>query len=656
MKTYTKLLSGLLSALLLLVGLAGCQDYDIPVANTSLSYPAGEMALGGGTYTSARPTVRSFSTPRFTISGITHNGQPTGTSLAIIDNATGVISITPSSEFTALGNYLVSVRVTDADGITDYADAFKLVVKGMLFDKGVTTKGQSKTFLPKETFLVQQQGNVFSLVIPENDVNGDYTHFSIDSLTSAITVDAQMEAGVYPVSIRAKNRTNPNGVVFEEALSVVVESKPYDLKYTPNEVTLMVKEGHTSPTPTVRAATEAEGTEVSYSLLDNFEVFTIDAKTGAISLPKGLILATQNIKTYKLQVRVSNSLGNASFPDIYTVNIDPTKKADPITNLVYPDAFPVSLKPGQAWTSGVPVATGSTLDLVYSLEDAPEGITIDALTGVITMAANHRLPLKTDNKLTVNAINIAMDAPYQAQVGNFSVSMPEPLWAIKYNTIYSNTATTDSGVDNMDRYSFSAHIQNNQSTDKTATTPVVRNAFGRTYDGGLKEAVDFSCSNASNTWAGNISQNNDWIVSSEIALPEASSTFLVPYIMFELNAQYAKEANLIYEVWAVEINTTNVYTKGEQAQDSKGMDAKPSDLPWVILATNDKTNDAVPAKIVSGASLAGTPLANAVDVSQFGGKKMRFALRCWNPSDDRANNGRTYRTFNLRVQQNLPQE
>lgn len=661
MKTCKNLLPVLLAALLLTTGPTGCQDYDIPAANTSLSYPAGEMTLGEGTYTSATPTYLVSSEPHFAVTAVRHNGAAADLSLATVNAATGVVNFTPPAAASAVGEYLISIRMTDGEQAEDYPDVLKVVVKGILFEPATVTavRGEELTVPVKAAYLVQETGTVYKLDAPEG--NSDYDHFKVDKATCAVTVAPEAEAGVYSLSIRATNRTNPDGMLFEDVLKVTVESKPYDLKYTPDAITLIPLEGHTSPRPTIRAASAGEGTKVSYELLDDFGgVFTIDAATGVITLKEDTPLVTSTAKSFELQVRATNAKGTASFPRAYTVTVDPQKKAEPVTAVNYPDAFPVALRPGEAWTSERPSVIGSTVGIEWSLDQAPDGVSIDRKTGVITLAEGHHMPLRTeDNKLTVLVKNQGMENPFSVNVGDFKID--PVLWQIAYATNSKDNSLTNSGIANMDRYSFSGKLETNYNkTDQsTATTIAVKNGWGKasaqTVNG--LPCIDASGINNANTEEGNTNMNNDWVVSSEIDIPAGSFN---PAIRFNFLHQYGTDAQNILEVYIAQIDGQNVYIKGDQDQNDLGLDAQPGGgLRWTPLATTDQNDAAIPLKIAynlvsgSGKNLQNfPPAARSFDISAYKGKTVRIALRYWNPTANN-NNSRTYRIESLRVEDTL---
>lgn len=662
MKTCKRLFAVVLTLVLLVTGSTGCQDYDkdIPAMNVSLSYPEGEMTLGSNSYASAAPTVQKNGDAVYAITRITHNGEEADLSLASI-NELGIILLTPGKEVEAVGEYLISVDMTVNEKTHHYPDALRVVVKGLKYeaDQLGAKRGEEKSFEIVDTYLVQQKGSKFELVYPSD--NEEYNHFTIDKNTATLKVDATAEAGFFPIDIRVVNASNPKGFVFKAVTTIVVESKPYGLKYEPNEVTLIPMEGHLSVTPSLRTASLKEGDKVTYSLVDDFAgVFTIQPETGVIHLKEDQQLVEGVVKTYKLQVKAQNDLGETSFPEAYTVNIDPAKKAEPITEIQYSDTFPVQLSAGQAWTSSRPsIIKGSTVGIKWALENAPQGVTIDEKTGIVTMAENHLMPLKMkDNKLTVTVKNQGMTTPFKVELGDFEID--PMLWKAIFKKNYSKDALTNSGFVNMERYSFSGVLVNNKNKLEGATSEEVKNGFGRSK--GLMDSFDFNGLTFKNLnpSIAKTCQNNDWVVSSEMKV--SSNEMLKTAVKFEYVSQFGKPEESILEFYVLEINAQNVYEEtGDEMVDDKGMDAKPKNLPWELVAT---TNTTLPEGVIllpenhctegSGSKLPSWPTkAMEIDLNKWAGKSIRIAFRGWNPQEGstEVSNARKYRISNLRVEQ-----
>ncbi len=627
MKTFTNLLLGLFSIAIAAFLFTGCDDDVSGDRLTELTYSDGEAALGQ-TYVSAQPSVYSPSTPSFAVTRVKHNGTVIDDqTMMSIDASTGVITAAAVNDQQGLGEYLVSVRVTNDAGSTVYDDVFRLVVKGILFGDDVkVTRGEKKTFSVEGAYFVQEEGTVFSLVLPEGKTEEDYKGISLDPETCALTVDETAEAGFYPISVSVKNLTNSSGTTFSDLTTLIVESEPYDLAYAPAQVTLVTSEGHTSAVPTVKAASQADGLTVTYALANNFDnQFSIDPATGVISLPEDNALPAE-LKSYKLSVEVTNSLGTTTFTDIYEVILDPDKPIDPITAVTYPDAFPVELGPGEAWTSGRPTVTGAAIGVRYELVGAPQGVTIDNKTGIISFAAGHRMPFAEDNKLTVSVKNSGMDEGFEAQVGDFFVN--PVLWTVVISGNDKDDALVNSGIGNMDRYSYMGPIMGTTSSQ-------VKLAWGKSSSGDYIDYVG-SARLADNA---TLAQNNDWLVSEEIEIPDYGFN---PAVMFDISNRYGSDVQNLLELYIVEINASNVYLQGEEEQNGN-LDSKPSSLPWELIS------EISPYTV----NAWGNVQARVYDIpAQFKGKTIRFALRYYNPSANQ-NNTRTYRIQNLRVEDHM---
>lgn len=600
---------------------------------SALSYATGEVALADADYVSAVPSLFSTSKATFSIVKVSQNGQQlsnTAPEIMTINPNNGVITAKVKADPSYAGEYFVSVNVKNSSANRSYADVFRLIVKGISYESDLikVAMGEAKKIPVKDIHVAQPTGTKFYLAIPKGSTSADYTGITVDSLTCELNIDAKTAAGVYPISIKIVNLTNAAGSTLDNVTTIAVESKPYDLVYSPSSITLITKEGHISVAPKVKAASAADGANVTYALGNNPDnQFSINAATGVITLVEDNLLPAV-LKTYSLTVKVSNSMGESSFADAYTVIIDPNKKIDPITAATYSDTFPVALRPGQPWTSSRAVVTGSTVGLAFSLIDAPQGVTINAKTGVITMAEGHRMPLLlTSNNLKVSVLNSGMATGLAVSVGTFAVN--PVLWSIVYGENTKDNSREVSGITNMDRYSF-------MGTLITTTSIQVKNAFGKSSAGNY---LDILGVNTAGTPAGNTNQNNDWMVSEAITL---DSYCFNPSIKFALSHAYGTLLANILEVYMVEINASNVYIKGAQEQVGD-LNSTPSSLAWTQIATN-----------LEGATSSLTnfkQFSMPID-AQYKGKTIRIAVRYYNPSAGN-NNSRTYRIDNLRIEDTL---
>lgn len=645
MKSVTNLILSLLTLGLLATILVSCdKDESRGGAELSaLSYATGEVALGNTDYVSAAPTIFLTSAATFSISKVTLNGQVianTSPEIMTINENSGVITARIKATADYVGEYLVSVRVKNSSSNVNFDNTFRLVVKGIEFESDITlAKGESVKVSPKKIYLAQGSGTLYYLALPKGATASDYTGITVDSLTCAVNVASTTEAGIYPISISVKNLTNTS-TTLANVVNVAVQSKPYDLVYTPATITLITSEGHVSPAPKVRAASAADGSKVSYALVDSpSDQFSIDPTTGVITLPEDNTLPAV-LKTYNLSVKVSNSIGQSTFTNAYSVVLDPNKEIDPISAVVYSDTFPVDLKPGQPWTSSRPVATGSSVGIAYSLVGAPAGVTINAKTGIITMAAGHKMPLElTNNNITVSVKNSGMSTGKQVVLGNFAIN--PMLWAVTFKTNSKDDALVNSGLANMDRYSFVGKM-----LQPNATSIQVKNGWAinsnRTMINGL------NCSTAEATAGSTLQWNNDWLVSDEI---EIGSFALNPSLMFKFAAQYGgNDANIpgtqVFNAYILEMTDSKPYVKGNENQDGTTLDLtkQPSNLNWGTPVWTSTVEE--------GGKVGAPTLAKTFSLAAYKGKKIRVAFQFYNVAQATYNT-RSYCIDKLRVEESL---
>ena len=621
--------------------LSGCRDYDIPAANGSLLYPDGEAALDASPYVSARPSVKSDGTATFSIDGVKHDGVSVDSSMAGIDPETGVVTLMFPSGAASVGEYLVSVAVTSDGNVVHYPDVLRVVVRGICFEEPsvVLQRGEELLIPADKVYLAQTEGTLFALDMPE-ETSVSYAGISLDPRTCAVSVSADTDAGVYPISIRATNLTNPEGALFSDVLTLTVESKPYALSYDPASITLVPKEGHVSPRPTVRAMSVTQGERVSYSLEEDYDLFSIDAESGVITLPGDLDLVSDAPKSYALQVNVANDKGTSAFPEIYTVTIDPDKQAEPVTGVTYPGVSMtdgVSLASGEPWVSEAPRIEGSTVGIEWSVEDAPQGVGIDRKSGVVTLDAGHHVAFG-ESVLKIRVKNQGMAEPYLYEL---PFKVDPVIWQVKLGTNSASNTLVNSGISNMDRFSFLGKMY-----PSSATSIQVKLGWGKSTSGNYIDANGGS--NPEGETVGN--QNNDWLVSEEIDLQAFRHR---PVLKFRMTYNYGKAENNLLGCYIVAIDEQTSYSYDpmvdQEQSDRAGssVDSTPCGLPFVGLA------DAAPLVPTTSAGWNNFADYELPIPDTYKGKRIRIALRYWNPSDN-VNNSRTYRIEDsLRIEDKL---
>ncbi len=190
-----------------------------------------------------------------------------------------------------------------------------------------------------------------------------------------------------------------------------------------------------------------------------------------------------------------------------------------------------------------------------------------------------------------------------------------------YGTVTPETVLTDSGITNMDRYSFSGEMFN--------TGKQTKNGWGKSSKG---DFVDFLGTNLTSLPDGYINQNNDWLVSAEIDLTDAKK----PVVEFELFQNYGVDNTNVLSLW---IAPSSGYTKGEQSAEQNGtMQSTPSG-EWTKVRDNITTGE------------NNTSRSFSIPLEKYAGGKVRIAFRLTNRLKQNPNNTRMYRLTDLQVKE-----
>jgi len=231
----------------------------------------------------------------------------------VIDATTGEISQALDSQLDA-GEYRLSVLVSNVTGEQTFEEVVRIDVQTLPYDLVYSTK----------TYLGVQQTQAKQSVEPTINGTGpvayslknNFDAFTIDPATGVVSlpVGHTLAIDTYNLTVVA---TNEHGSVeFVDALSFEIIAIQAiiatDLTYASASYTLNQAFAFATDIPTVSGSTP------SYSLLDNYGEFAIDAATGVVSLTEGNTLATGD---YPLTVKATNLAGEATFTDVITVTV-----------------------------------------------------------------------------------------------------------------------------------------------------------------------------------------------------------------------------------------------------------------------------------------------------------------------------------------------
>lgn len=249
-------------------------------------------------------------------------------------------------------------------------------------------------FTSARPVVVSSTDPTFEIVGGTSDIEGAYNEniFQIDATNGVVSLlaDNELIASVYSLDIKVINSYGET--VFPKAFNVqILPSVARDLVYTPALQTI-VKGNMESKTTAPAYKGTSGGT---YSLVDE-ERFVIDENTGEISLsPESNIEAG----IYSLTIAVTNEAGIEEFEDVVNIQIESMPYG-----LSYDPATVGEVQVTQGKLSTQPTVEG-TGPFTFALDAAPDGFTIDAETGVITLVDGHTLAVGV-YPLSVNVTNV----------------------------------------------------------------------------------------------------------------------------------------------------------------------------------------------------------------------------------------------------------
>ena len=231
----------------------------------------------------------------------------------VIDAATGEISLALDSQIDA-GEYRLSVEATNVTGEQTFEEVVRMDVQTLPYNLVYSTKA----------YLGVQQTQAKQSVEPAIKGTGPIAYslknsfdaFIIDRTTGMVSLAEKHTLAIDTYNLTVVATNEHGSVEFVDALSfeiIAIQAiTATDLTYTSSSYTLNQAFAFATDIPTVSGSTP------TYSLLDNYGEFAIDAVTGVVSLAEGNSLA---IGDYPLTVKAINLAGESTFTDIITITI-----------------------------------------------------------------------------------------------------------------------------------------------------------------------------------------------------------------------------------------------------------------------------------------------------------------------------------------------
>ncbi len=318
---------------------------------------------------------------------------------------------------------VVSVTLYTACSDTETTDSTKFII----FYTGMTDIGPSMTGeIASPTYKGSAPYDFSITNVTLNEEVYSEEIFSIEPTNGRITLVSASTTpiGKYKVSIACYS--NGARYEFEDIVEVnMLKPVPKEVKVVPELIETdyenIIKEDDEVVLPSAQVTTDGNHVsisnyEIAYALLNGSQVsdptklFNI-SNTGEITIVKGNADITPGIYTLALKLTTAASNENDEnciFENALRINI--TSKPLGITYNPATDIIEAETEDngGTTFKSSSPVLLGSLEDVVYSIskiEPSTDKITIDATTGIISVATGHKFAVGTQYQIYVKVAN-----------------------------------------------------------------------------------------------------------------------------------------------------------------------------------------------------------------------------------------------------------
>ena len=364
-----------------------------------------------------------------------------------IDSDTGVITVADTAllDYESATSHTVTVRVTDS-GAETYSKTFTInLTDADEFDVGAIADSNAAA-----NSIAENAANGTAVAITALATDADATddvsysltddaggRFAIDANTGVISVaDGSLldyeTATSHRVTVSA---TSHDGSISTQAFTVnLTDADEFDVgaisdsNATANQVSESAANG--TAVGITALATDADATDnVSYSLTDDAGGrFTIDANTGVITVADGSLLDYETATSHRVTVTATSDDGSTS-TQAFTINLtDDTSEAG-VSAISDSNAAANSVAENAANGTAVGITAlatdaDATDNVSYSLTDDAGGrFTIDANTGVISVADSTLLDYETATSHTVTVTATSDDGSTSTQA--FTVNLTD---------------------------------------------------------------------------------------------------------------------------------------------------------------------------------------------------------------------------------------
>jgi hypothetical protein len=283
---------------------------------------------------------------------------------------------------------------------------------------GMTDIGPSMTGVIASPSYIGSQPNSFEIVsitLDGSTYSGNSFEINKDNGSVSIKETAGIPVGLYKLTISCQS--NGKRYEFKDAIAInMMKPVPDGISVAPNKLTVNYAD-IIDPQSTVELPTAQVTTDKNHVSIKKYEIAKSDfskyfaiSSTGVISILRGdaTLLPGKYVLSLKLTTGASGQ-DEGIFQDAIEINII----SKPLGLTYTPSSGKIeeesALSGKTTFTSAVPALKGSLDGLVYAIKSVSpttNKITINAQTGVISVAENHGLTAGQQYKVTVNAKNV----------------------------------------------------------------------------------------------------------------------------------------------------------------------------------------------------------------------------------------------------------
>ena len=329
----------------------------------------------------------------------------------------------------------------------------------MLFYPDITDIGPSTDMELEPTYHGSKPTdfNIYNVKFNDSSVQTDCFQVDAESGCLMIKNTEGLAVGVYAISISC----NSSGVIYEfpDIIKVnMMKAVPEGILVEPSEIVLLLTQvnnvSSTDTLPTAQVKTDGDHVTIKNYRIANVvrdgskvedwnAFFHIDEATGLISIIKNGSFVPG---AYIFDLRLVTAAAGANSEEGLFANALKVDIVSPPVSLVY-DPEVKRVEEGAGYVSAVPSYLASAKDLKFELKSVyPENVplTIDPVTGVLTLAADHGLKSGNQVQISIRMTNAYGTKDFDQVTRLDIVEYVNPITKLAYNdsTVWHGTAYT----------------------------------------------------------------------------------------------------------------------------------------------------------------------------------------------------------------------